>query len=144
MGSDTLYALLLLAIFGIAIMRQRFTTVSLELLMSLTRPGATVLLLGITVFLYTKGLVYTSLAFVLLSVYLLKDVWTRWAMSDARRMHLDMGRDQSRFNETTSVDLQWANKSVGYDSPNMLHKDVDASPLLLYPPSQSTLESMSG
>lgn len=144
MENDSLYSLLVLAVFGIVVMRQRFTTVSLELLMSLTRPGATVLLLGITVFLYNRGLVYTSLAFILLSIYLLKDVWTRWATSDARRQFLDVGRDQSRFNESTSVDLQWGSKSVGHDSPNMLHKDGDATPLLLYPPSHSTLASMSG
>jgi len=144
MGNDSLYALILLGIFGIVLMRQRFTTVTLELLMSLTRPGATVLLLGIIVFLYTRGLVYTALVFTVLAVYLLKDVWTRWVASDARRLYLDMGRDQARFNENTSVDLQWGNKSVSFDSPNMLHKDGTAEPLLLYPPSQATLESMSG
>lgn len=65
-------------------------------------------------------------------------------MSDSRRQYLDMGRDQARFNEATSVDLQWANRSTIHDSPNMLRTDGDASPLLLYPPSQSTLESMCG
>jgi hypothetical protein len=144
MTNDTLYALILLGVFGVVLMRQRFTTVTLEILMSLTRPGATVLLLAITVLLYNRGLIYTSLAFVLLSVYLLKDVWTRWVASDARRLFLDIGKDQSRFNENTSVDLQWANRSTIHDSPNMLHKDATATPLLLYPPSQATLESMSG
>ena len=144
MGNDSLYALILLGVVGIVVMRQRFTTVTLELLMSLTRPGATVLILGVTAFLYNRGLLYTSLVFALLSVYLLKDVWTRWVASDARRLYLDMGRDQARFNEATSVDLQWGNKSTTYDSPNMLRKDGDATPLLLYPPSQATLESMSG
>lgn len=144
MTSDSLYALVLLAIFGIVLMRQRFTSITLELLMSLSRPGATVLLLGIAAFLYNRGLIYTSLVFVLLSVYLLKDVWTTWRMSEARRLHLDIGVDQARFNESTSVDLQWANRSTVHDSPNMLRKDGDATPLLLYPPSQATLQSMSG
>ena len=144
MENDNLYALILLGVFGIVLMRQRFTTITLEILMSLTKPGATVLLLGVALFLYNRGLTYTSLVFVLISVYLLKDVWVSWATSDARRLYLDMGRDQARFNEAGSVDLQWANRSTVHDSPNMLRKDGDATPLLLYPPSQSTLESMCG
>lgn len=144
MTNDSVYALVLLGVFGIVLLRQRFTAVTLEVLISLTRPGATVLLLATTLYLYSTGLTYTALAFALLSVYLLQDVWKTWVNSDARRLYLDMGRDQARFNESTSVDLQWANRSVIHDSPNMLRKDGDASPLLLYPPSQATLESMSG
>lgn len=144
MGNDNLYALVLLGVFGVVLMRQRFTTVTLEILTSLTRPGATVVLLGLALFLYNSGLVYSSLVFVLISIYLLKDVWVSWARSDARVQYLDMGRDQARFNEAGSVDLQWGNRSTVHDSPNMLRKDGDASPLLLYPPSQATLESMSG
>jgi hypothetical protein len=144
MERDTLYSLILLGLFALVVMRQRFTTVTLEVLMSLTRPGSTILLLGIALYMYNKGLLYTSLVFVLISVYLLKDIWVSWARSDARRQYLDLGRDQARFNEATSVDLQWANKTAIHDSPNMLRIDNDASPLLLYPPSQSTLESMCG
>jgi hypothetical protein len=144
MANDTVYALGILAIFGVVILRQQFTALTLEVLISLTRPGATVLLLAITLYLYSTGLTYTALAFALLSVYLLQDVWKHWVASDARRLYLDMGRDQARFNASTSVDLQWANRAIVHDSPNMLHKDGDATPLLLYPPSQATLESMSG
>ena len=144
MTNDSLYALVLLGIFGLVILRGRFMAVTLEVLISLTRPGSTVLLLAITLYLYSIGMTYTALVFALLSVYLLNDVWKVWVNSDARRLYLDIGRDQARFNESTSVDLQWANRSVIHDSPNMLHKDADASPLLLYPPSQATLESMSG
>ena len=144
MANDTVYALGILAIFGVVILRQQFTALTLEVLISLTRPGATVLLLAITLYLYSTGLTYAALAFALLSVYLLQDVWKHWVASDARRLYLDMGRDQARFNESTSVDLQWANRSTVHDSPNMLRKDGDATPLLLYPPSQATLESMSG
>ena len=144
MANDTVYALGILAIFGVVILRQQFTALTLEVLISLTRPGATVLLLAITLYLYSTGLTYAALAFALLSVYLLQDVWKHWVASDARRLYLDMGRDQARFNASTSVDLQWANRAIVHDSPNMLHKDGDATPLLLYPPSQATLESMSG
>lgn len=128
---------------GIISLKQ-FSRGLLELLISLTRPGSTVILLGIVAYLYSQGLVYTSLAFGVVSVYLLKDVWTHWVNSDARRLHLDVGLDQARFNPNTSVDLQWANGTAVHDSPNMLHVDKDASPLLLYPPSQETLKSMSG
>jgi hypothetical protein len=144
MANDTVYALGILAIFGVVILRKQFTALTLEVLISLTRPGATVLLLAITLYLYSTGLTYAALAFALLSVYLLQDVWKHWVASDARRLYLDMGRDQARFNASTSVDLQWANRAIVHDSPNMLHKDGDATPLLLYPPSQATLESMSG
>jgi hypothetical protein len=144
MANDSVYALGILGIFGVVILRGQFTALLLEVLISLTRPGATIFLMAIALYLYSTGLTYTALAFVLLSIYLLQDVWKQWVSSDARRLYLDMGRDQSRFNASTSVDLQWANRAIVHDSPNMLHKDADASPLLLYPPSQATLESMSG
>lgn len=144
MTNDSLYALVLLGLFGIVLLRQRFTTVTLEILISLTRPGASMLLLAITLYLYVIGFTYTALVVALISVYLLQSAWQTWVKSDARRLHLDIGRDQARFNEVNSVDLQWANRSVTHNSPNMLHKDADATPLLLYPPSQATLESMSG
>jgi energy-coupling factor transporter transmembrane protein EcfT len=144
MKNDTLYATGVSIVFLSVVARGWFCSMMLELLLSLTRPGATVLLLGLIAYVYSQGLVLTALALTLLTVYLLNDLWTNWVRSDARRLHLEVGRDQARFNPGTSVDLQWATKSVSHDSPNMLHKDVDASPLLLYPPSQSTLESMSG
>lgn len=144
MNNDSTYALLVLGVFVGIISMKGFAGGLLELLVTLTRPGATVLLLGVVVYLYSQGLVYTALAASIVVVYLLKDVWTHWVASDARRLHIDMGVDQSRFNPNTSVDLQWASGLVSHDSPNMLHKDSDASPLLLYPPTDATLRSMSG
>ena len=144
MTNDSVYALGLLGLFGIVLLRQRFTAATLEVMISLTRPGATMLLLAITLYLFTIGMTYTSLVVALISIYLLQSAWKLWVNSDARRLHLDIGRDQARFNEASSVDLQWAKRAVVHDSPNMPHKDGDASPLLLYPPSQATLESMSG
>jgi len=144
MNNDSTYALLVLGVFVGIISMRGFTGGLLELLLSLTRPGATVLLLGLVVALYSQGLVYTALASAIIVVYLLKDVWTHWVASDARRLHIDMGLDQARFNPSTSVDLQWASGLTTHDSPNMLHKDRDVSPLLLYPPSDATLHSMSG
>lgn len=144
MKNDTLYATGVSIVFLSVVARGWFCSMTLELLLSLTRPGATVLLLGLIAYVYSRGLVLTALALTLLTVYLLNDLWTNWVRSDARRLYLEVGRDQARFNPATSVDLQWATKSVTHDSPNMLHKDTDASPLLLYPPSKATLESMSG
>lgn len=144
MNNDSTYALIVLGIFVSIIAMKGFAGGLLELLLTLTRPGATVILLGSVVYLYSQGLVYTALASAIVVVYLLKDVWTHWVASDARRLKLDMGLDQSRFNPNTSVDLQWATGMVTHDSPNMLHKDRDASPLLLYPPTDDTLRSMSG
>lgn len=144
MTNDILYALILVVIFLTVVMTGKFPPVVLEGLLALSRPGATVLLLGLVLYIYSQGLTYTTLASKLIVIYLLHDIWVNWTRSDARRLHLDVGRDQSRFNPGTSVDLQWATKSAVHDSPNMLHKDSDASPLLLYPPSQATLVSMSG
>lgn len=144
MTNDILYALVLVVIFLTVVMRGKFPTVVLEGLLSITRPGATLLLLGLVLYTYSQGLIYTTLASKLIIIYLLHDIWSSWPKSDARRLHLETGRDQARFNPATSVDLQWATKSAVHDSPNMLHKDSDTSPLLIYPPSQDTLVSMSG
>jgi hypothetical protein len=144
MNNDSTYALLVLGFFVGIISIRGFSGGLLEMLLTLTRPGATVLLLGLVVYLYSQGLVHTSLAAALVVLYLLKDVWTHWVESDARRLYRDMGADQSRFNTATSVDLQWATGMAVHDSPNMLRTDSDASPLLLYPPSAEVLQSMSG
>jgi hypothetical protein len=138
------YAGTVLLLFLAVIIRGQFRETTLELLLALSRPGATVLLLGAVLYLFTKGFLYTGVVSVIVVVYLLRDLWTTWPRSDARRLHLDIGRDQARFDERTSVDLQWASGSATHDSPNMLHKDADSSPLLLYPPSQQTLVSMCG
>jgi len=80
----------------------------------------------------------------IMSVFLLMDVWTRFYHSDDRRLYKDVQKDQARFDPSKSVDLQWANGSVTHDSPNMLHKDADTTPLLIFPPSTETLETMCG
>lgn len=144
MNSDTFYALGVLGLLLLVIAARGFSAGILELLTSLTRPGATILLLGSIVYLYMKGYLYTGLALALLSMYLLKALWTVWPLSDERQVFLDVGADTARFDPRTSIDLQFANGTAIHDSPNMLHKDGDASPLLLYPPSYETLTSLSG
>ena len=144
MNNDTPYALVVLVFLLLVISARGFSAGILELLTSLTRPGATILLLGSIVYLYSKGYLRTSLALALLSMFLLKSLWTTWPLSDERRLYLDLGADNARFDARTSIDLQFANGSAIHDSPNMLHKDGDATPLLLYPPSDATLASLSG
>lgn len=144
MNNDTTYALGVLAVLIGIVYAKKFTGGVLEMLLTLTRPGATVLLLGIVAYIYSTGYLYTALASCLVAVYLLKDVWTHWVASDERRLYLDVGLDNARFDPRTSVDLQFANGTTVHDSPNMLHKDRDQSGLLLFPPSSATLASMSG
>jgi len=144
MTPDSLIALsLLLVLFGFVVMRM-FSLPVLEMLLMLGRPGATVLVLSLVAYAYFKGYLLTALAGALVSVYLLKDLWTEYPASDARRLYLDRLRDTSRFDSTNSIDLQFANGTAVHDSPSMLRKDKDVDPLLVYPPSKAVLKSMSG
>ena len=144
MTPDSLIGLtLLLVLFGFVVMKM-FSLPFLEMLLKLGRPGATILVLSLVAYAYFKGYFLTALAGALLSVYLLKDLWTEYPASDARRLYLEQLRDTSRFDPMNSIDLQFANGTTVHDSPNMLRKDKDAAPLLVYPPSQAVLKSMSG
>ena len=144
MTNDILYALGVLALFVSAIANKSFGEPLVEGLLSLTRPGATVLLLVVVLYLYLQRLIFTMIAVAVVVMFLLKDVWTNWVRSDARRLHLDVGRDLARFDPTTSVDLQWANGDATHDKPKMLGKDVVSSPLLLFPPSSEVLVQLTG
>jgi hypothetical protein len=144
MTNDNNYAIIILVLFVATVSSGGFSRPILELLMKLTRPGATVILLSSVALMSSRGLLYTSLSMALISVYLLKDLWKTWPESYDRQVQIDIGKDQARFNYNTSVDLQWASKSVKHDSPNMLFKDQSAGPLLIYPPSEATLHSMCG
>lgn len=144
MTPDESYALMVLAFLGVTITQQQFTPVILELLLKLSRPGATVALLALLVWVYAKGLHYTFLALAILVVYLLKDMWTYWVRSDARRLYLEMGRDNDRFDPSLSIDLQMANGAVTHAAPAPMRKDFDVSPLLIFPPSAETLAEMNG
>lgn len=140
---DANYALGVLGVLLVVIVFKQFSFALLELLLKLTRPGATVLLLSAVVWLYSKNLLYTALASVILVVFLLKDLWTGYVRSDARRLFLEMGLDSARFDPLTSIDLQFANGTAVHDAPYMLHRDSQPS-LLVYPPSAETLAQMNG
>jgi len=143
MSPDSKYALGALGVLLITVCLKQFSFGVLELLLWLTRPGATVLLLGLLVYIYSKKLLWTMLASTLVVAYLLKDVWTAWPRSDARRLHLEIGRDLARFNPSNSIDLQFADKSVVHSEPEMLNRALDPK-MLVFPPSDDVLREMSG
>jgi hypothetical protein len=144
MNNDILYALGVMVLFVGVITQQSFGATILEGLLSLTRPGATVGLLSIVIYLYIQRLIFTMIAVSVVVMFLLKDVWTNWVRSDARRLHLDIGRDQARFNPNTSIDLQFANGTANHAKPKMLRKDRDVSPLLVFPPSTERMAELCG
>lgn len=144
MTNDILYALGVLALFVGVIVNKSFGGPLVETLVSLTRPGATVLLLVLVAYLYLQRLIFTMIIVAVVAMFLLKDVWTNWVRSDARRLYLDIGRDQARFEPRNSIDLQFANGTATHAKPKMLQKDRDVSPLLIYPPSAETLAEMNG
>jgi len=144
MTNDILYALGVLVLFVGVIVNKTFGEPLVEGLVSLTRPGSTVLLLVLVIYLYVQRLIFTMIIVAVVAMFLLKDVWTNWVRSDARRLYLDIGRDQARFQDSNSIDLQFANGTATHVKPKMLQKDRDVSPLLVYPPSADTLNEMCG
>jgi uncharacterized membrane protein len=143
MSNDKSYALLILAFLIVVIVSKKFGAVLLELLLKLTRPGATVSLLAFLVFVYSKGFDYTFIMLAILTVYLLRDIWSNWIKSDARRLHQDISTDEARFDPAASIDIQMANKSVVHEAPPS-YNTRDLSTLLVFPPSSATLEEMNG
>jgi hypothetical protein len=127
----------------ILLMNWRFEG-ALEFLGLFGRPAASVLVLGSILVLHAKGLRLTSLVAAVLSVYLLKMVWTTWPRSDERRLHLEIGRDQARWDPVNSIDLQFANKTTVHDAPDMLVTPVPFPEMLVFPPSSDTLHEMCG
>ena len=143
MTPDESYAGLLLALLLVVVTQKQFSHMILEVLLKLTRPGATVALLGLLVFVYHKGLHYTFLVLALIIVFLLKDVWTYWIGSDARRLYLEVGRDEDRFDHSSSIDLQRADGTVKHAPPSMYSPGWSPK-LLVFPPSAETQYEMNG
>jgi len=143
MSPDSIYSLVVLGLFLVTISYKKFSFGLLEGLLMLTRPGATVLLLSLVVILFVKKYNYTALVMSLVSMYLIKDIWKSYARSDARRLHLEIGRDQARFDPMNSIDLQFANGSVVHNGPSMLSTAHDPK-MLIYPPSAETQREMNG
>jgi hypothetical protein len=143
MKKDLVGALVLIAVFAAMLAtRTQFPTL-LESLLFLGRPLSTALLLGSIVMLWVSKYRASALVAGLLSVYLLKTMWTTWPRSDDRRLHLEIGRDQARFDPTTSIDLQFANGTVTHNLPHLLVQPSFPE-MLVFPPSSETQREMNG
>jgi hypothetical protein len=143
MHRDFIVALVLIGVFvAMVATRQQFPQ-ALELLLALTRPGATIFLLGSIVGLLYYDYKISALIASVLSIYLLKTLWTTWPRSDDRRLHLEVGRDLARFDPSNSIDLQFANGSVTHNAPHLLVKPWFPE-LLVFPPSSERQHEMNG
>lgn len=143
MTPDESYSLLLLAFLLVIVTQKQFSAQLLEILLKLTRPGATIALLALIVVVYTNHLHYTCLVLGVVVVFLLKDMWTAWPRSDARRLYLEVGRDQHRFDHSSSIDLQMADGTIKHETPHVRDKNTHRT-LLVFPPSAKTLHEMNG
>jgi hypothetical protein len=132
-------ALVVLGILGI----QKYSPNTLEFLLNLTRPGATVLLLVAVVFVYSKGLPITALIMMIGTVMLVETLWA-WPGTQDRELNLDIGKDLSRFEPANSIDLQFANGTAKHDQPHFLEPMQKFDDLLVFPPSAETLHQMNG
>lgn len=143
MKKDLGGALVLIAVFAAMLATHAHFPILLESLLFLGRPLSTALILGSIVMLWVSKYRASALVAGLLSVYLLKTMWTSWPRSDARRLHLEVGRDQARFDPTTSIDLQFANGTVTHNLPHLLVQPSFPE-MLVFPPSSETQVEMNG
>lgn len=60
------------------------------------------------------------------------------------RVQRDLANEKKRFLPENSVDISMAMKLITHEPPSMLAPPGAQPPLLLYPPSEETLERMSG
>jgi hypothetical protein len=139
---DSVVALVVLAILLMVVTARGFYLWLLEFLM-MSRPASTAALLLVVVGLYWKKYVYSALAFAVLAVFLLKDLWQKYPSADVRREFQERQRDLARFDPNTSVDLQWANGTVTHDKPDLYFQSGQPK-LLIFPPSEETLHEMCG
>jgi lysylphosphatidylglycerol synthetase-like protein (DUF2156 family) len=143
MSSDSVFALVVLGLLLLVVTVGQFSLKLLEFMM-MSRSVSTVVLLLAVVGLYYKNLVYTALAFAVLAVFLLKDLWAKYPGADVRRLTQETARDLARFDANQSVDLQWGNRTVKHDSPRLGVTPKSRDGLLVFPPSEEVLYSMCG
>jgi hypothetical protein len=60
------------------------------------------------------------------------------------RVRQDLANEKKRFLPQNSVDISMAMKLITHDAPNMLAPPPAQPPLLMFPPSEETLERLSG
>jgi hypothetical protein len=89
-----------------------------------------------------------SLGFSLTAVVLgftLMFLLVRSAVEQPRSVYIIQSQDDdARFDPFYNIDLQIANRSLTPQAPTLLHTEQNATPLLTYPPSQATLDELSG
>lgn len=132
-GLSIFFALILL-------MKWRFH-VGLQLLSTFGRPAASLFVLGSVVALFYTNFPLSGLVAGLLSVYLLKTVWTSWPRSDEKRLFHEMGRDQARWH---TIDTQFGDKTAVHDAPVMSVRPEPFPETLVFPPTSQTLSEMCG
>ena len=138
-----LASIVLVLFFIVVAVRLRFPML-LNFMANLTRPGATILLLGSVALVYYKGYPITALMTGILAVFLLQTIWVGYPRSDEKRLDLEVGRDLARFDPANSIDLQFANGSVKHNMPHLLAPPTGWHELLVFPPSSQTLHEMCG
>jgi hypothetical protein len=138
---DIVLASTLAVVFALLLLTKwRFHT-GLQLISTLGRSAASIFILGSVVVLFYKDMPLSGLVAGLLSVFLLRTVWTLWPRSDEKRLFLEMGRDQARWH---TIDTQFGNKTAAHDSPVFI-SPPDAYPeMLVFPPSSQILHEMCG
>ena len=96
------------------------------------------------VYLFMKEMPLTAIVLFGAGLYLFRE-WSTYTKTPSRQLYLDKEADDIRFKAGYSVDLQSANKTLGFDAPSMLQGPIPHSePLLTYPPSSETLRELSG
>lgn len=143
MTRDFTISLILIGLGVIIATTRQVSPGILEMLLALTRPGATILLLSGVVWLYYTHHQVSAIVASVLVVTLLRALWTTYPNSEARRLRMDISRDVARFDPSTSIDLQFANGTATHDAPSLLVKPWNPS-MLVFPPSDATLAAMSG
>ena len=137
MKKDFVIALVLVGAFVVVVGTNHKFPAVLEVFMNMTRPVATIVfLLGVGA-LYYHDYKASALMAAVLSAYILKTLWVSWPSDDARRLHLETGRDQARFEPSNSIDLQFANGSVKHEMPHLLHPPPGFPEMLVFPPTIS-------
>jgi hypothetical protein len=60
------------------------------------------------------------------------------------RVQSDLANEKKRFLPENSIDISMAMKLITHEEPTMLNPPAPQTPLLFYPPSEATLERLSG
>jgi hypothetical protein len=60
------------------------------------------------------------------------------------RVQQDLANEKKRFLPQNSVDISMAMKLITHEAPNILAPPTPQVPLLMFPPSEETLERLSG